>query len=114
MKVYFDVHEAQSLLHDYQSALPRCRSGSLLKEEFTKLNLRMFSLGMTFPPDSALESKFEDVMTATSERRSQYGIFAHMDEDENIRRWINFLTGLLDDTAVETLAETKVKPPPLI
>jgi hypothetical protein len=108
----FDLYEAQSLLQEYQAALPRCRAGSYLKEEFTRLNLRMFTFGLTFPSDSALSMQFEEVLDATSTRIYQSGIYASMEEAENIQRWIEFLTRLVGQSG-ETLAQTKVKPTPM-
>jgi hypothetical protein len=107
-----DLNEAQSLLQEYRAALPRCRDGSYLKEEFTRLNLRMFSFGLTFPSDSALSMQFQEVLDATSTRFYQSGIYASMEEAGNIDHWIKFLTRLLGQ-AGETLAQTKVKPTPI-
>ena len=114
MTVSVNIEEAHALLREYKAALPRCLCGSLLKEELTKLNLRMYDLGLTFPEGSALEVKFEDVIQATAERKYQSGIFVPIEEAENLRRRIGFLSTLTDAATLEALTRTRVKSPPLI
>lgn len=108
-----DINEARNLLRDYRAALVRCKCGSLLKEELTRLNLRMYNLGLAFPTNSVLSLRYHDVMKATSERKLQGGIYAHMEEAENLRRWIDFLSELVNPTPELMTVLPKVLIPPL-
>jgi hypothetical protein len=90
-----DTANVERLLRDYRAALPRCQNGELLKEEFAKLNLRMFDLGLKLHPDSPMAIRYHEVVKRTSERRPQGGLYAHMDDSHNLRHWIEFLVELL-------------------
>jgi hypothetical protein len=58
--------------------------------------------------------KFQEVVDATSDRKEQGGLYAHMEEARNVRRWIDFLTELVSPSAVLLgVLPKSVAPPPL-
>ena len=110
----FDIDEARDLLRDYRAALPLCQNGALLKEELARLNLRAYALGLTFPANSLVALKFQEVVDSTSDRKEQGGLYAHMDEARHVRHWIDFLTELVTPAPELLAARAKSEVPPLL
>jgi hypothetical protein len=108
-----DLTEARNLLRDYRAVQARCENGALLKEELARLNLRAFDLGLTLPPNSPLGIKFHEVVSSTSHRKEQGGLYAPMEESDNVRQWIRFLTEVCEKAPELTTPLPRVLVPPL-